>query len=185
MTLEEYRQAYPQYDQIPDRQLADALFDKYYAGKFEKKEFYSQIGLQQAGYEPPKEAEPYMQKFTETEESFGLPPNLLARMAQQESNFREEIISGEKKSKAGAVGIMQIVPKWHPDVDPTNPDASIEYAGDYIKQLYDRFGSWEKALAAYNWGPSNVNKWSGNKDDLPKETRNYVEQIMGDLEIDG
>ncbi len=50
---------------------------------------------------------------------YNLPKNLLARVAYQESHFRPSIINGTQKSSKGAVGIMQIIPKWHPNVDPT------------------------------------------------------------------
>ena len=89
-------------------------------------------------------------------------------------------------SSAGAMGIAQIVPKWHPDVDPLNPTQSIYYAAQYLKNLQKQFGEWRKALAAYNWGPGNLSKaiikygddWL---DYAPTETRNYVTQIWGDI----
>ncbi|HHJ14276.1 MAG TPA: lytic transglycosylase domain-containing protein [Gammaproteobacteria bacterium] len=115
-----------------------------------------------------------MAAFREAERRYGLPPNILVRMAQQESNFDPNAVS-----PAGAVGLMQIVPKWHPTVDPRDPFASIDYAGRYLRQLYDRFGNWPEALAAYNWGPTVLER--KGLDQAPRETRRYVAAIAGDL----
>lgn len=121
----------------------------------------------------------YEAAFRAAEDKYGLPRGLVARVAYQESHCREDVISGQVKSAAGAVGIMQLVPRWHPEVNPLDAYASIDYGARYIKSLYQRFGTWDKALAAYNWGPANVarNGW----DNWPSETRNYVNDILGDV----
>lgn len=111
----------------------------------------------------------------------GIPENILARLAWQESRFRADIISGKTKSSAGAVGIMQIVPRWHPTVNAYDPFASISYAGKFLKQLYTKFGSWELALKAYNWGAGNVSAWLRGEKTQPTETANYSQQILADL----
>jgi len=116
----------------------------------------------------------------------GLPFNLLARLLYQESRFRDDIINGEVISPAGAVGIAQIIPRWHPNVDPTNPQASIFYAAGYLRENADKFGTWEKALASYNWGPSNVSRAVNILDDkwlmgAPSETQKYVREIIADV----
>ena len=129
----------------------------------------------------PIAGESYRQHFEQAELENGLPKNILARMAQQESAFRQDIISGETKSHAGAIGLMQIIPRWHPDVDPYDPVASIYYAGRYMKQNYDRFGDWRLALAAYNYGPGNVSRVKGDVSKMPKETRDYVKEISHDI----
>lgn len=118
----------------------------------------------------------------------GIPPGLLHRLIYQESRFRSDIISGEVVSSAGAIGIAQIVPRWHPGVDPLDPIASIEYAALYLAQLYQQFGSWRTALAAYNWGPGNVSRHLRENGalvlaELPTETRNYVEQITAEVSV--
>ena len=81
-------------------------------------------------------------------------------------------------SPAGAVGIAQIVPADHPDVNPYNPFASLAYAAKWLRSLYVQFGaSFELMLAAYNAGPGNVRKYDG----IPPfpETEAYVKRIMG------
>lgn len=128
---------------------------------------------------PPESAGPYLYLLNRAEIKHGLPENLLVRVAYQESRFRDDIVNGETLSSAGAVGIMQIVPRWHPDVNPLDVGAAIDYAGRYLRQLYDRFGSWRMALAAYNWGQGNLSRQGFES--APKETRDYVEQIAGDV----
>lgn len=128
---------------------------------------------------PPASAEPYLSLLNNAEIVHGLPENLLVRVAYQESRFRDDIISGETKSSAGAEGIMQIVPRWHPDVDPLNVADAINYAASYLAKLKASTGSWRNALAAYNWGPGNLR--SKGFAAAPLETRNYVSQIAGDV----
>ena len=130
-------------------------------------------------WSPPPAAAPYLPQLYAAESANRLPRGMLVRVAYQESRFRPDIIDGRIISSAGAVGIMQIVPWWHPEVDPRDPDASIAYAGEYLRQLFNRFGSWEKALAAYNWGPGNVAKYG--RDAWPQETRDYVRDVMRDV----
>lgn len=109
-----------------------------------------------------------------------IPPDLLVRLAWQESRFDPEAYN----EKSGASGIMQIVPRWHPEVDPWAPASAIPYAARYLAQLYRQFGTWELALKAYNWGPGNVAAWlaSGRSSPAePLETQNYSGQILADL----
>ena len=124
---------------------------------------------------------PYAPLFSASENANGLPTYMLARLAWQESHYRQDIIDGTIQSPAGALGIMQIVPRWHPDVNPLDPAASIAYAGRYLRQLYRQFGNWQLSLMAYNWGPGNVSKWQRNGGTVPAETQNYQSQILADL----
>lgn len=128
---------------------------------------------------PPDSAEPYLYLLNRAERKHGIPHNLLTRVAYQESRFRDDIISGETTSSAGAVGIMQIVPRWHPDVNPLDVSAAIDYAGGYLASLKKQVGSWEMALAAYNWGIGNLQRQGWQN--APAETRQYVQQIAGDV----
>ncbi len=124
----------------------------------------------------------YVTALHRAESANSIPRGMLVRLAYQESRFRPDIISGATISSAGAIGIMQIVPRWHPDVDPYDPFASIAYAGRYLARLYRKFGNWEHALQAYNWGEGNLAKYlAGTITSLPLETRNYSSQILADL----
>ena len=129
----------------------------------------------------PKAGERFAADFKAASAQFDLPANLLARVAFQESHFRPDIISGSLTSSAGAVGLMQIIPKWHPGVDPTDPVASIYYAAAYLYRLNQKYGNWSDALAAYNWGPKNLDQ--NGFVNAPPETRKYVSQIAYDVGV--
>jgi soluble lytic murein transglycosylase-like protein len=129
-------------------------------------------------------ASPYVKLFTDSEKKYGLPPTLLKRIAWIESRFNPNA-----SNPSGAQGMMQIIPKWHPDVkNPYDPNEAIPYAAQYLKSLHKRYNNWPKAIAAYNWGLGNVDKvikeypnaW---RDKLPKETKNYVAQVEAVLDV--
>lgn len=142
---------------------------------------YSEGVPMSVAWKIPNGALPYLAELRKAEQENGLPAGLLVRVAYQESRFREDIISGSTKSGAGAVGLMQIVPRWHPTVNPYDPFASIHYAAGYLRKLYKQFGTWSDALAAYNWGPGNLKSLGFDK--APKETRDYVAQIGSDVSL--
>ena len=103
-----------------------------------------------------------------------LPPELVAAVVQQESKFKPTARSG-----AGAVGLMQLVPKtgrWLGARDLTNPVQNIQAGAKYLRYLHDRFdGNTEQAIAAYNAGEGNVRRFHG----VPpfRETRDYVARV--------
>lgn len=126
----------------------------------------------------------------QTEQVMGIPSMLLCRMAYQESRFRPEIISGAVKSPAGALGILQLMPQWWSTVRVPIPfteedtHAQILQAGKFICQMYVKYGDWAEALAAYNFGPANEDKFLSHKiTGLPKETTDYVTEILSDVPV--
>ncbi len=130
----------------------------------------------------PASASPFLNWIADATANNHLPSKLLARVLYQESRFRKDIINGDTKSSAGAVGIAQIVPRWHPDVNPLDPKESIFYAAKYLRKLYNRFGNWRDALAAYNWGQGNLSRFkSGEFKNMPRETMDYVMEIARDV----
>ena len=101
-------------------------------------------------------------------------PELVAAVVQAESRFKPTARSG-----AGAVGLMQLVPRtgrWMGARDLTNPVQNISAGAKYLRYLSDRFdGNETKMIAAYNAGEGNVKRFGG----VPpfKETRSYVTKV--------
>ena len=48
-----------------------------------------------------------------------------------------------------------------------------------MKQLYQKYGSWDQALAAYNWGPGNMDNALATAEAVPSQVLNYVRGILG------
>ena len=90
-------------------------------------------------------------------EAAGIDPELGDRLVRTESSYNPLA-----RSKAGAVGLTQLMPDTALDMgvtDRTDPAQSLQRGFGYLKPLIDRYnGDVEKALMAYNWGPGNVAK---------------------------
>lgn len=101
---------------------------------------------------------------------YGLDPNIFVRQIQQESGFQPRV-----SSSAGAQGIAQIMPDtaraW--GVNPNDPVAALDAAARNMAQYVKKFGSYEKALRAYNAGEGNLQRSYGFK-----ETNHYVATIL-------
>ena len=82
-------------------------------------------------------------------------------------------------SRKGAIGLAQLMPDTARllRVDPNDPAQNLQGGARYLRMMYERFGSWRLALAAYNAGPGAVESHGG----IPpfEETRNYVAIILG------
>jgi len=123
----------------------------------------------------------YKSEIDEAAANTGLPPELIATVIYHESGGNPRAVS-----RAGARGLMQLMPRTARGLgvsDVFDPRQNILGGARYLRGQLDRFGgNLALALAAYNAGPANVQKY---KNDIPpfRETRNYVRSIGAALQL--
>ncbi|MGD6801610.1 lytic transglycosylase domain-containing protein [Rossellomorea aquimaris] len=107
-------------------------------------------------------------------QQYNLPVKLISSVISQESGFNPDAVS-----HAGASGLMQLMPATARGLGVTDifdPEQNVFAGTKYLRQMMDKYnGSLEMALAAYNAGPGNVDKYNG----IPpfKETIQYVQKV--------
>ncbi len=135
----------------------------------------------------------YSELVTKYAKEYDVPEALVYAVICTESDFDPNAVS-----HVGAQGLMQLMPDtmdWlsrlldedAPTGEITDPETNIKYGTYYLRHLYDRFSSWDTAIAAYNAGHGKVGAWlkdtrySENGTDLKnipyEETRNYVNKV--------
>ncbi|PCJ51267.1 MAG: hypothetical protein COA73_17905 [Candidatus Hydrogenedentota bacterium] len=139
----------------------------------------------------------YWELTTSLAKEYNLDPYLILAVARQESTYRPAL-----SSSAGASGVMQLMPAtatWLANVDGTvprsaardlsDPRNSLRLGAAYLRRMMDRSeGNLVYALAAYNAGPGNCDKWRRRFRGMPitefiekipfAETQNYVKRIL-------
>ncbi|WP_322400373.1 lytic transglycosylase domain-containing protein [Massilia luteola] len=129
----------------------------------------------------PSGSDPYQQTITDAANQNGVPVSILAWLLWKESRYNPAIIDGTTRSRVGAMGIAQFMPATATQVlgsadAALDPSQAIPGAASYLASLYRQTGSWEAALAAYNWGVGNVQRKGLGA--APAETIDYYTTIM-------
>jgi hypothetical protein len=112
--------------------------------------------------------------FRRQENSYAMPDGFLEAVAEKESGFNHDIITCVRLGGVGEEGIMQLRPEYHLDsrASRCNPQVAIPYAANFLAKNFMRFGTWTEALAAYNWGPTNLETRGLNA--APAATKRYI-----------
>lgn len=116
----------------------------------------------------------YLEPARSAARRHGVPEDLFLRLVQTESGWNPGAVSPK-----GARGLAQLMPGTAAmlGVNADNPLQNLEGGARYLRQQYERFGSWRLALAAYNAGPEAVMRHDG----VPPfaETTAYVQAVWG------
>jgi soluble lytic murein transglycosylase len=117
--------------------------------------------------------------------NYKLDPALLAAVIYQESKFK-----ANARSKSGAIGLMQLLPTTAKGIalhtggsqfrvdDLYNPEINVRYGSWYLRHLIEKYGDERTALAAYNAGQDNVDRWrAAGRGVAFSETRAYVDSV--------
>jgi peptidoglycan lytic transglycosylase len=117
--------------------------------------------------------------------NYDLDPALLAAVIYQESKFKPDA-----QSSSGAVGLMQLLPDTAKGIalhtggtqfrvdDLLNPEINVRYGAWYLRHLMRKYSDEKLALAAYNAGQDNVDRWRRNGQGIQfAETRAYVDRV--------
>lgn len=117
----------------------------------------------------------YDATISRVSKKYNVPESLIHSVIKAESGYDEKAKSG-----VGALGLMQLMPATAASLgvkNPLNATENIEGGVKYLSQMITRYdGNVTLALAAYNAGPGNVDKYGG----VPpfEETQNYIKKIL-------
>ncbi len=117
--------------------------------------------------------------------NYSLDPALLAAVIYQESKFK-----ADARSRSGAIGLMQLLPDTAKGIalhtggtrfrvlDLYDPELNVRYGAWYLHHLIRKYGNEKTALAAYNAGQDNVDRWRRSGRGIQfSETRAYVDRV--------
>jgi len=120
----------------------------------------------------------------EASRRFGVPAAWIERVIRAESGGRAVLGGRPVTSRAGAMGLMQLMPRTWAEMrsahglgsDPYDPRDNILAGAAYLAWLYRRFG-YPGLFGAYNAGPGRYAAWLSGRGALPDETRAYLAQV--------
>lgn len=181
---------------VPQRQQAYEALRKENPGKDFFTDEQIQQKIQEMGLEPEQRAQSVKRPqatgqgkvlldwmgpmFNKLESLYQLPAGLLKSVAITESGGNQFAMSG-----AGAKGLFQFMDGTARDMglrgnDVFDPEKSAQAAAKYLSQLLrQNGGNLDKALASYNWGIGNVQRYGMGL--MPQETRNYIPKVMSNM----
>lgn len=115
----------------------------------------------------------FCDSITRYSQVYGVPETLVISVIHHESNFNPNAVSPK-----GAKGLMQLmdINSQAAQINPFDPDENIQTGTKLLSRLIRKYDSVELALAAYNAGEGNVDKYQG----IPpfKETQRYIHNVM-------
>lgn len=125
--------------------------------------------------------------IAEASARFGVPVAWIERVMRAESGGRTMLGGRPIISRAGAMGLMQLMPGTWTDMravlrlgaDPFDPHDNIMAGTYYLRLMYDRFG-YPGLFGAYNAGPARYVAWIEGRGALPGETRAYLASVTSD-----
>jgi len=108
--------------------------------------------------------------ITSVANQFGVPPSIALAVAQKESGFNQAAVGA-----AGELGVMQLMPATAAGlgVDPSDLTQNVTGGVSLLASLYQQFGDWSDALAAYNAGPTHL-----------AAGQPYASSILGSINLD-
>ena len=125
--------------------------------------------------------------MAEASARFGVPQDWIERVMRAESRGRTTLAGRPITSRAGAMGLMQLMPATWAEMrarlglgaDPHDPHDNILAGTFYLRLMYDRFG-YPGLFGAYNAGPARYAAYAAGSRTLPTETRLYLASAKSD-----
>ncbi|MCP4005210.1 MAG: lytic transglycosylase domain-containing protein [bacterium] len=135
----------------------------------------------------PFEVEAVARTIIEEADRYKIDAKLVAAVIHTESGF-----SNFARSSVGALGLMQLMPatgemqarklgiEWYGSETLFDPHVNVKLGTSYLAFLYERYEDWDKALAAYNWGPGAVDRRVRRGAGVPEK---YASKVMARLDF--
>lgn len=131
---------------------------------------------QPASAEATGDGSDYRAMASSAAQKYGIDPAIFLKQINQESGFNPTAVS-----PAGARGIAQFMESTAQGmgIDPMNPEQALDGAARLMASYVKQYGSMVNALIAYNAGSGTLQAYLAGKQDLPDETKRYLQDILG------